>query len=239
VAGYREFQTGEVLTAANVNDFLMNQSVMVFADATARTSALSDVLTEGILTYNLDTNALERYDGTAFVKVPDAADVDAAGGLVAVKSALFTGTQTNSTAGGANFAVTNLSITHTLADAANKLIISAYFGAATTSDGRALVGIAVADDGTLIGIGDADGSRTRVGAGGRANDSVFGTLSVLSPSVTFVYEPNDTNEHTYTVRAINIVSVTRTLYINRSEDDSNNANSPRASSGFVIQEVKV
>jgi len=69
MAGYREFQTGEVLTAANVNDFLMNQSVMVFADATARTAALSGALIEGMLTYNLDTQSLEVYDGTAFVAV--------------------------------------------------------------------------------------------------------------------------------------------------------------------------
>jgi hypothetical protein len=238
VAGYREFQTGEVLTAANVNDFLMNQSVMVFADATARTAALSDVLTEGILTYNLDTNALERYDGSAFVKVPDVADVDAAGGLVAVKHALFTGTQTNSTAPGANFAVTNLSITHTLADAANKLIISAYFGAAASSQTQGNVGIAVADEGTLIGIGDADGSRTRVGAGGFV-DGTGGTSVVAMPSVTFVYEPGDVLAHTLTVRAINILSSTRTLYINRSEDDSDVENRPRAASALVIQEVKV
>jgi hypothetical protein len=69
VAGYREFQTGEVLTAANVNGFLMNQAVMVFADASARTTALSGVLTEGMLTYNKDTAALEVYDGSAFVPV--------------------------------------------------------------------------------------------------------------------------------------------------------------------------
>jgi hypothetical protein len=67
MAGYREFQTGEVLTAANVNGFLMNQSVMVFANAAARTSALAGVVTEGMLTYNLDTQQLEVYDGTAFV----------------------------------------------------------------------------------------------------------------------------------------------------------------------------
>jgi hypothetical protein len=66
VAGYREFQTGEVLTAANVNGFLMNQAVMVFADDAARTTALSGVITEGMLTYNLDTKALEVYDGTAW-----------------------------------------------------------------------------------------------------------------------------------------------------------------------------
>ena len=66
MAGYREFQTGEVLTAANVNDFLMLQATMVFVDDAARTTALSGVLAEGMLTYNLDTKALEVYDGTAW-----------------------------------------------------------------------------------------------------------------------------------------------------------------------------
>ena len=66
MAGYREFQTGEVLTSQNVNSFLMNQAVMVFADDAARTTALSGVITEGMLTYNLDTKALEVYDGTAW-----------------------------------------------------------------------------------------------------------------------------------------------------------------------------
>ena len=64
MAGYREFVTGEVLTAANVNGFLMEQSVMTFADDAARDAALTAVLREGMLAYNLDTKALEVYDGT-------------------------------------------------------------------------------------------------------------------------------------------------------------------------------
>jgi hypothetical protein len=167
-----------------------------------------------------------------------AAGLDAASGLVAVKHALFTGTQTNSTAAGANFAVTDLSITHTLADASNKLIISAYFGVAATSVGVGDVGLAVADDGTLIGIGDADGSRTRVGAGGRVSVNLSDQI-VTMPSVTFVYEPGDTAEHTFTVRAINIQTNTYTLYINRTQVDGDSSGRSRAASGLVIQEVKV
>ena len=176
-------------------------------------------------------------DSLALANAIDAG-LDAAGGLVDVKSALFTGTQTNSTAAGANFAVTDLSITHTLADSSNKLIISAYFGAAAGSFGVAEVGISVADDGTLIGIGDAAGSRTRIGAGGQTAPAVNVEV-VTMPSVTFVYEPGDTASHTYTVRASNISNSTQTLYINRTEDDSNQAARARATSGFVIQEVKV
>ena len=68
MAGYLEFQTGQVLTAAQVNTLLMEQSTMTFADAAARDAALAGVLREGLLTYNLDTNRLEVYDGTDWVE---------------------------------------------------------------------------------------------------------------------------------------------------------------------------
>jgi hypothetical protein len=167
-----------------------------------------------------------------------AAGLSAVGGLVAVKHALFTGTQTNSTAAGANFAVTDLSITHTLADAANKLIISAYFGTAGTSNQAGDVGLAVDDGGTFIGVGAADGSRTRLGAQFWVNAAGINAVRT-NPSVTFVYAPGDALAHTYEVYAINTDTSTRTLYINRAEGDANSAFWVRAASGLVIQEVKV
>lgn len=66
-AGYKLFNTGDVLTAAQVNTYLMQQTVMVFADATARTTALSSVLAEGMCSYLQDTNQMEVYDGSAWV----------------------------------------------------------------------------------------------------------------------------------------------------------------------------
>lgn len=65
-AGYKLFNTGDVLTAAQVNTYLMQQTVMVFADSSARTTALSGVLAEGMLSYLLDTNAVEKYDGSSW-----------------------------------------------------------------------------------------------------------------------------------------------------------------------------
>jgi len=65
-AGYKLFNTGDVLTAAQVNTYLMQQSVMVFANSAARTSALSGVLAEGMLSYLQDTNAVEKYDGSSW-----------------------------------------------------------------------------------------------------------------------------------------------------------------------------
>jgi hypothetical protein len=66
-AGYNLFATGNVLTAAQVNTYLMQQSVMVFASSAARTSALSGVLAEGMVSYLQDTNSLEVYDGSAWI----------------------------------------------------------------------------------------------------------------------------------------------------------------------------
>jgi hypothetical protein len=74
-AGYKLFNTGDVLTAAQVNTYLQEQVVMVFASSTARTTALSGVLAEGMMSYLQDTNAVEVYDGTAWVSVGSSGDI--------------------------------------------------------------------------------------------------------------------------------------------------------------------
>jgi hypothetical protein len=158
------------------------------------------------------------------------------GNLVAVKHALFTGVQTNSTAAGADFAVTNLSITHEVADSSNTLIISVFLGAAANSNGRSNVGLAVNDGTSLIVVGDADGSRTRVTSGGygQTTGATFGTNNLAA---TFVHTPG-AGSKTYTVRAINIDATTRTIFINRAELDTNDASYHRSASALVIQEVR-
>jgi hypothetical protein len=65
---YKTFANGYTLNASELNTYLMNQSVMVFANAAARTSALA-APSEGMVTYLEDTNALTVYDGSAWVAV--------------------------------------------------------------------------------------------------------------------------------------------------------------------------
>lgn len=74
-AGYKLFQTGDVLTAAQVNTYLNEQTVMVFASAAARTSALTSVLAEGMVSYLQDTNAVEVYNGSAWVSIGSSGDI--------------------------------------------------------------------------------------------------------------------------------------------------------------------
>lgn len=74
-AGYKLFATGDVLTAAQVNTYLMQQTVMVFASSAARTTALSGVIAEGMLSYLSDTNTLQYYDGAAWQDVSNPGDI--------------------------------------------------------------------------------------------------------------------------------------------------------------------
>ena len=79
MAGFREFAAGEPLTATNVDDFLMKQSVMKFADGAARDAALGtavvspNALREGMIAYLDDTDDVLKYDGSAWVTVDAAA----------------------------------------------------------------------------------------------------------------------------------------------------------------------
>ena len=90
--GFKDFVTGEVLTANDVDGYLM-QGIWVFASAAARSAAVTSPQ-EGNYSYLKDTNSTEYYTGTAWV---------AAGGggggkvLQVVQATTSTATQSTST----------------------------------------------------------------------------------------------------------------------------------------------
>ena len=65
-AGYRTFGAGEVLTAANVQTFLQDQVITVFANATARDAAITSP-GEGQHCFLKDVAQLQFYTGSAWV----------------------------------------------------------------------------------------------------------------------------------------------------------------------------
>ena len=69
-AGFKTWATGDVLTATDVNEYLM-QGVWVFASAAARSSAVTSPQ-EGNMSFLKDTNSLEYYSGSAWVAVSGA-----------------------------------------------------------------------------------------------------------------------------------------------------------------------
>ena len=70
MGGRKVFQPATVLTAADVNEFLMDQSVMSFAGTAARGSAIGTA-TEGMVTYLQDSNSLEFWNGAQWQNVND------------------------------------------------------------------------------------------------------------------------------------------------------------------------
>jgi len=66
LVAYKVFTNGSVLNASEINDNLMNQSVMVFSNATARSAALTSPV-EGMLTWLQDVNRYENYNGSDWV----------------------------------------------------------------------------------------------------------------------------------------------------------------------------
>jgi hypothetical protein len=65
--GFKTFTTGEVLTAADTNGYLM-QGILVFASAAARDSAITSPQ-EGQFAYLKDTNVTTYYTGSAWANV--------------------------------------------------------------------------------------------------------------------------------------------------------------------------
>ena len=76
-AGYKLFSTGDVLLASEVNTYLQEQTIMVFASSAARTTALAAVLSEGMFSYLKDTNSTEYYDGASWLSISNPGDITA------------------------------------------------------------------------------------------------------------------------------------------------------------------
>ena len=73
-AGFKTFATGDVLTASDVNTYLMQQTVMCFADATARDAAISSP-TDGMLCFLTGSSALQYNDGSGWTSIDLAGDI--------------------------------------------------------------------------------------------------------------------------------------------------------------------
>jgi hypothetical protein len=73
--GWREWVAGEQLTDEKMQQFLMDQAVMRFANASARDTALSEVLSEGMVAYLDDINTVEVYDGSEWTELTGDPDI--------------------------------------------------------------------------------------------------------------------------------------------------------------------
>tara|TARA_Y100000361_G_scaffold61850_2_gene54335 strand:+ start:238 stop:912 length:675 start_codon:yes stop_codon:yes gene_type:complete len=75
-AGYKQWATGAVLTSSDMNTYVGDQVVMVFASSSARSSAISSP-SEGMVSYLSDSNAVEVYTGAGWEGIGDITAVNA------------------------------------------------------------------------------------------------------------------------------------------------------------------
>jgi len=134
--GYKEFTTGDVLTAADANGYLASQVVMVFASAAARTSAITSP-EEGMMSYLKDTNAVQYYSGSAWVAV-------GGGSTPVIKQFVSNNNTTSQTLSTTTYTdVTGASVTITPTSASSDVFISVTFPVEIQRQTNALLGYSV------------------------------------------------------------------------------------------------
>lgn len=153
------------------------------------------------------------------------------GTVLQVVSVTKTDTFSASLAAGASTPITGLSLTVTPSSSTSKILITASVtGHMANRNGFAAT---LARGTTLLGIGNASGSRTRLGAAtGQAESAMTGNVILQ-----FLDSPATTSPVTYNVYGQNFNIDTRIVYVNRPESYPDNVGSFVAGSTLTIMEI--
>ena len=164
--GFKDFVTGEVLTAADVDGYLM-QGIWVFTNATARDAAVTSPQ-EGNFAFTKDNNSLWYYDGAAWVASGATGDIEGVTAGIGISG------------GGTSGTVTVTNSMATAIDAKGDLV------AGTGADTFAK--LTVGANGTILTADSAEATglkwATPAGGGGKVLQVVQATLSGSTISTT-------------------------------------------------------
>lgn len=180
--GFKDFVTGEVLTAADVDGYLM-QGVWVFASAAARTSAVASPQ-EGNMCYLKDTNSVEYYSGSAWTAVSGGGG---GGKVLQVVNATYATAATSSSSSYADTGLT-ATITPTLNTSKVLVIVNQF---CLKSDSNTAVGLKLLRGATELsnfGVGAAytnDTSFVNIGTVGFTYQDSPATTSATTYKTTF------------------------------------------------------
>ena len=180
LVAYKVFTNGSVLNASEINDNLMNQSVMVFSNSTARAAALTAPV-EGMLTWLQDTNKYEYRNGSgAWVAL------GGSGILQIVSTNTSTPVSTTST----SYVTTGITATITPSSTSSKIAI--FVSTGTLNSNNSGASIFTIFRGTVAGTNLATGTH---GIGATYNPS---GLLLVPVSAHLVDSPNTVSAQTYT-----------------------------------------
>lgn len=167
--GYHLFNTGDIITQAQLRDIVMAQLTMIFPDAATRTTALAGVLVEGMTSYRADSNVVEYYDGAAWVALVSAGGVAPASTIAIGSSGIgYVGIPQNAATTGAatltaadNGKHTRATATRTITiDSNANLALPIGFAHTFTADSGATMTIAITTDTMYLAGPGTTGSRT-------------------------------------------------------------------------------
>jgi len=74
-AGWKSYSTGDLISATEFQTFIQDQVVQVYADSSARDTALGTSDAEGMFCFLKDSNTLQFYDGSAWVNFIGEGDI--------------------------------------------------------------------------------------------------------------------------------------------------------------------
>ena len=224
-----KYLAGEVLTAANLS--VTNSGIPVFANPAARDAAFGGtgekVLAEGQFAYLEDTNTTQYYDGASWQPVSSSK-------VAQLVTTAKTDTFTASVAAGAQTAITGLSVAITPTSATSTILVVATVSMGTVASGQ-LPFYSLTRGGSPIGVGAAAGTRQQATGGSGADISL--TRSTSGGSITFLDSPATTSATTYAVNIGHTSSTTQTVYVNRSELDTDATNFYRTISTITVMEI--
>lgn len=193
-AGYKLFNTGDVLTAAQVQNNLQNQSIMFFATAAARDASapLTAALTEGMFCYLADVNQVQFYTGSAWVGL-----LGGGGALPTFTSPKETNVVTAGPATGTfNLDVVTSSVLIYTSNATGDWTLNVRGNGATTLDSLMSVGEQL----TVVFETPIGATAYEPAAGGFTIDGVVPSSIKYLGGSAFVGNINSTDVYIYTIR---------------------------------------
>tara|TARA_R110002012_G_C11324719_1_gene576267 strand:- start:16 stop:495 length:480 start_codon:yes stop_codon:yes gene_type:complete len=122
-AGWKSFSTGDLISASEFQTFIQDQVVQVYANATARDTALGTSDAEGMFCFLKDSDTLQFYDGSNWVSFIGDGDITGVTITTAGTSGLSGGATASSGAFSSTLAIAPNSATSATVASADLVLI--------------------------------------------------------------------------------------------------------------------
>ena len=218
----------DIIVAGNTSGSITISAPLVAGSGTLTLPNGTDTLIGKATTDTLTNKSIAATQLTGTI----AAAALPAGSVLQVVSTAKTDTFTSATLGWLD--VTGLSVSITPRSTSSKIMV---FGRITGlgTIGATRMQMRLVRDATAISIGDAASARLQV-----SGNEIYGGAdadALLGSTVFYLDSPATTSASTYKIQVLNGNGVS-TIYINRTQNDTNSVITPRATSSITVMEIQ-